>query len=137
MSDTGTAPSQRIDKWLWCARFFKTRTLASKFVAGGKIRLTRAGATQRVEKASALIQPQDRLTFLIGTRMIDATVLSCAERRGPATEARLLYEDHTPPPAPNQAKQDGAMPPETNAHREKGTGRPTKKDRRALDALKR
>lgn len=119
---------QRIDKWLWCARFFKTRSLASKFVAGGGVRLTRAAATQRIEKSSALIRPGDSLAFALGERLRIIEILALAARRGPAAEAQTLYNDVSPPP--DRAKT--AMSPA----REKGAGRPTKKDRRALEALK-
>lgn len=119
------AAAQRIDKWLWCARIFKTRTLAGKLAADGAIRLTRDGATQRISKASALVRPGDRIAFMTGPRMRVLEILACGERRGPASEARLLYADHSPPPA----ELAGVQP----AARAAGAGRPTKRDRRKLD----
>lgn len=116
-------PSQRIDKWLWCARVFKTRTMAAKVVVAGGVRLARDGATARVEKASCLIRVGDRLAFMNGPRLRVLEILACGARRGPAAEARLLYTDHSPTEAP----------PPPPSEREKGAGRPTKKDRRAID----
>lgn len=122
--------TQRIDKWLWCARFFKTRTLAGKAVAAGDIRVTRGADTQRVGKPSFSIQPEDTLAFSRGQKLFIVKVQSLATRRGPAPEAQALYEDHSPPPPPKREKP--AIPFE----REEGAGRPTKKERRALDQLR-
>ncbi|MFQ5562293.1 MAG: RNA-binding S4 domain-containing protein [Parvularculaceae bacterium] len=125
-----TAASQRIDKWLWCARFFRTRSVAAKFVAGGGVRLTRAAATQRIEKPSALVRPGDSIAFALGPRLRVIEICALADRRGPASEARALYNDNSPPPPLKRETVRSA------GVREKGAGRPTKKDRRALDALK-
>lgn len=122
--------TQRIDQWLWRARFFKTRTLAAKFVSDGNVRLTRNGDTARVDKASANIRPGDILVFTRSDRLKIIAVSSCAARRGPASEAQQLYEDQSPPPPPKADRTPPAF------SREKGAGRPTKKDRRALAALK-
>ncbi|MEZ5927217.1 MAG: hypothetical protein R3C55_01880 [Parvularculaceae bacterium] len=62
-SNGAATTSQRIDKWLWCARFAKTRTLAGKFATSGAIRLTRDFETARVEKASTSVRVGDRLAF--------------------------------------------------------------------------
>ena len=122
---------QRIDKWLWCARAFKTRNLATRFVAEKGVRLTRNNTTQRIEKAGFLIQTGDQIAFMLGERVRIFEVVSCGARRGPAAEARALYLDHSPPPP---ARSERIEPPMT---REKGAGRPTKKDRRAIDAMHR
>ncbi|MEO1014912.1 MAG: RNA-binding S4 domain-containing protein [Pseudomonadota bacterium] len=116
---------QRIDKWLWCARFFKTRSLASKFVSDGRVRLTRGAATTRVAKPSAAVRPGDGLTFLLRGRVVVIKVAACALRRGPASEAQELYADQSPAPA---ADHEGPT------RRERVGRRPTKRDRRALDA---
>ena len=85
-------PVCRIDVWLWRARFFKTRGLAARFVEGGKVRRTRAGSGEvRLDKASRTARPLDRLVFVVGTRVIDLTIVDCGIRRGPAREARDLY----------------------------------------------
>lgn len=123
--DPGAA--QRIDKWLWCARLFKTRTLAAKVVADRSVRLTRGGMTIRIEKPSALIRPGDHIAFLSGESLRVLEVLACAERRGPAPEAQSLYTDRSPP---RPARPDPAP-----FARERGSGRPTKKHRRELDRL--
>lgn len=80
---------QRIDKWLWHARFFKTRSLAARICRDGRVR--RNGDV--VPKPSALVEPEDVLTFIQGERVRVVRILALAERRGPATEARALYED--------------------------------------------
>lgn len=111
---------QRLDVWLWRARFFKTRTLAAKFVAGSSVRLTREGETQRVEKAAMGVKPGDSLAFQIGPRMKVIDIVGLGARRGPAAEAQALYVDRSPPP-PDRPERAGP--------------RPTKRDRRALDAI--
>jgi len=82
----------RSDVWLWRARFFKTRSLAARFVDEGRIRVTRAGAESRLDKPSRTVKPGDMLVFGLAGRLISIRVLDCGERRGPATEARGLYE---------------------------------------------
>ncbi|WP_454714011.1 RNA-binding S4 domain-containing protein [Caulobacter segnis] len=91
MTDTH-GDSVRADVWLWRARFFKTRSLAAKFVDEGRIRLTRAGTESRIDKPSRTVKPGDVVLFGLGGRLISVRVLDCGERRGPATEARGLYE---------------------------------------------
>lgn len=117
--------SQRIDKWLWCARFAKTRTLAGKLAGGGGMRLTRGGVTARIEKPSQQVRPGDVLTFMIGERLVEVELEALGARRGPASEARALYTDRSPPPAPKppRAAEDAGR-------------RPTKKERRAILNLK-
>lgn len=84
--------SLRIDKWLWFARFFKTRSLAASVVAAGGVLLNGHG----VSKASAVVG--DELVFPTGKRRRRVIVLGLGERRGPAAEARALYREETPPP---------------------------------------
>ena len=80
--------SLRIDKWLFHARFCKTRSLAQDKAEGGRIRLN----GQRVEKASANVRVGDVLTLAVGGKVIALRVLQLGERRGPAKEAQTLYE---------------------------------------------
>lgn len=120
----------RLDKWLWQARFFKTRTLAAKFVSDGHVRIARGETTTRADKPSAAVRPGDVIVFTQNERVRIIAILACGERRGPASEARELYEDRSPLPPPR-----GETRPEPFA-REKGAGRPTKKDRRALQSLR-
>lgn len=124
--------TQRIDRWLWFARFLKTRSLATKFVEQGKTRLTSPTASEpvRVTKASYLVRVGDVLTFPIGRRVRVIKVLGIAARRGPAPEAQQLYEDLAPPAATETSHtKDPTTKPE-NARR------PNKRERRALLDLK-
>lgn len=90
--DDAITDSVRADVWLWRARFFKTRSLAARFVEEGRIRLTRAGSESRIDKPSRTLKPSDVLVFGLAGRVIAVRVLDCGERRGPASEARGLYE---------------------------------------------
>ena len=116
--------SQRLDKWLWCARITKTRTGAVQLVEAGKIRINGT----RALKPSRSVQPGDVVTAAMSGRVFVARVLGAAERRGPASLARTLYEDLSPQVSPE---------PESgfDLGRQKGP-RPTKKDRRRIDALR-
>jgi ribosome-associated heat shock protein Hsp15 len=113
-------PSLRLDKWLWHARFCRTRTLAAKLAAAGKVRI----AGSAVFKAHHAVKPGDVLTFPQGPHIRTVKVLALGERRGPAPEARLLYDDLAPP-QPKPVEPPG------------GGERPTKADRRAIDRLQR
>ncbi len=106
----------RVDKWLWHARFFKSRSLAAKAVSGG-LRVN----GERIDKPSRTVGAGDVLTFALGTHVRVVKVLAPGHRRGPAPEARALYEDLTPEAGP-ETESKGA--------------RPTKKDRRAIDAMR-
>lgn len=119
-----TVERLRIDKWLFFARVVKSRSLAAKLAQSGRVRVNR----EKIDQASHQLKLGDVLTITLGQRILVYRVLELGERRGPAPEAQLLYEDISPP-AP---KIDKLVASPT---REKGAGRPTKKDRRALDAL--
>jgi ribosome-associated heat shock protein Hsp15 len=80
--------SLRIDKWLWHARFCKTRAMAQEKAVQGHIRLN----GQRVEKSSASVRVGDVMTLPAGGRVVSLKVLALGLRRGPASEARALYE---------------------------------------------
>ncbi len=131
--DKSAADGLRIDKWLWQARFFKSRSLASKIVQGGKVRVNKTTTS----KAHYAVKPGDVLTFQQGalTRVIE--IVALGTRRGPAPEARQLYNDLAPPPerAPGseESAEDAAVRAPAPAKREDGSGRPTKKERRQLD----
>lgn len=121
-----TQEKLRVDKWLWYARFFKTRTIAAAMVSGGHMRINR----QPVRKPGASVKVGDVLTFPQGPHIRVIEIVALADRRGPAPEAQLLYEDLDPPqPKPKNPKIE-------TAPREKGAGRPTKKERRETDRLK-
>jgi len=81
----------RVDVWLWRARFFKTRSMAARFVDDGRVRLTRLGQETRLEKSSRPVKVGDALVFALGGRLIAVTVEGLGERRGPPAEARTLY----------------------------------------------
>lgn len=81
----------RADVWLWRARFFKTRSLAAKFVDEGRVRLTRAGQEGRLDKCARPVKIGDSLVFALGGRLTAVRVEAMGERRGPPAEARTLY----------------------------------------------
>ena len=117
--------SLRLDKWLWFARFFKSRTLASHFCASGRIRIN----GRIIEKAHHAIKPGDVLTFPLADQIRVIKVTALAARRGSAVLARLLYEDLSPRPE----RPVSSVP--SVAARDHGAGRPTKADRRAIVRL--
>jgi ribosome-associated heat shock protein Hsp15 len=123
-ADTDLASAVRIDKWLWAARAFRSRSLAAQACDGGKVTVN--GATAKPHK---LIRPGDLITITLTGGKREWRVLDLAERRGPATVARTLYDDLTPPP-PAEPLEPG-MP-----RRERGAGRPTKRERRQLDRFR-
>ena len=120
--------SLRLDKWLWHARFYKSRTLAAKRVIEGGMRVNR----QRIRKANHPVRPGDVLTFSLGPHVRVIRVEGLGERRGPAIEARALYTDLDPPP-PRASESAAAT---RVAPRLRGAGRPTKRERRDLDRLR-
>ncbi len=119
-------PDTRIDKWLWAARFFKSRTLAAAACNGGKVDVNGDAA-----KPSKAVRPGDllRVTLPRGRRIVRVAALT--DRRGSGSQAALLYEDLTPPPPSREAR----IPPA--AYRPPGAGRPTKRERRRIDRLSR
>lgn len=128
MADT-PAPSLRVDKWLWQARFFKSRTIAAKMVSGSKLRVNGS----LTSKAHYAVKAGDVLTFTKGPHVKVVKIIALGTRRGPAPEAQALYEDLSPPPPKKDATPDTPAPV---AARGKGAGRPTKAERRALDKLR-
>jgi len=119
----------RLDKWLWAARFFKTRSLAAQAVVGGRVQVN----GRRAKRASSL-HVGDRVRVRKGPYEFQMTVVRLSERRGPAKEAVTLYEE-TPESIMARlslSKQRKAAP--TFSFREKG--RPSKKERRQLERLK-
>lgn len=81
-----------MDVWLWRARFFKTRGLASRHVESRGVRVDRSGAARRAQKPSAKVAPGDVLTFSVGPRIHVVEILALGHRRGPAVEAAALYQ---------------------------------------------
>ena len=113
----------RVDKWLWAARFFKTRSLATEAVDGGKVDVNGA----RVKPAK-LVGPGDEVRVRVGPQLFVVHVLDTAERRGSADVARTLYEET----AESQAARERAR----EVHRLTAVtfeeGKPDKRDRRDL-----
>ena len=114
----------RIDKWLWAARFFKSRTLAAAACNGGKVHVNGDAA-----KPSKTVRPGDLLRVTLPRSRRIVRVSALAERRGGAGDAAVLYDDLTPPPPPREAR------PGPPAYRPPGAGRPTKRERRRIDRL--
>ena len=119
-----TTAKLRIDKWLWHARFFKTRSLAAKVVTAGQCRVNGV----HVAKPAFAVGPGDVLTFPQSRDVRVIRIEALGERRGPAPEAQALYSDLSPPEP---------RPPAPPVPRFDRGGRPTKRDRRQLDALDR
>ncbi len=115
------AEKQRIDKWLFFARVVKSRSIAAKLAEGGKVTVNAV----RCNGASHAVKPGDRL--IVGLERVERILIvrSIGERRGPAPEAALLFEDVTPAPAP---KDTGLVPTQG--------GRPEKAERRAYERLR-
>ncbi|UDF31587.1 UNVERIFIED_ORG: RNA-binding S4 domain-containing protein [Roseateles sp. XES5] len=117
---------QRIDKWLFFARLRKSRSLAAKSVEAGDVSINGAS----VRQSSHMVRPGDVIVLSLDRHDMVVKVLQPGERRGPYEEARLLYSDMTPPPPPREERTLFAQ-----ATRERGTGRPTKRERRETDRL--
>lgn len=121
-----TGETVRVDKWLWFARLFKSRTLAAALCRSGRLRIN--GVT--IEKAHQALKAGDVLTFPKADYIRVIRVIALGNRRGPAPEAQSLYED-LDPPAPE--KRLDSVP---GGGRRSGSGRPTKAERRAIDTLR-
>lgn len=115
---TDPIPKQRLDKWLWHARFFKTRTLAAKVVAASRVRVN----SSKVSKTSHGVSVGDLLTFPQSRQTRIVRIEALAVKRGSAPEAQTLYADLS------EVKDNVPVAP-----RYEGNARPTKRDRRKLD----
>jgi ribosome-associated heat shock protein Hsp15 len=124
-----TAAAVRIDKWLWAARFFKTRSVAQQAIEGGKVRLN----GERTKPAKEL-KAGDALVIRIGDYEWTVKVLALADKRGSATVARTLYEESEE----SQQKRALEVAKRRRFNEPASTlkGRPTKRDRRTLDSWK-
>jgi ribosome-associated heat shock protein Hsp15 len=119
----------RLDKWLWAARFFKTRSLSTDAVEGGKVKVNGSAV-----KPAKDIKAGDRLRIRAGDEDWEVVVIGLNEQRRPATEARLLYQE-TPESAQHRgrAAELRQLDPVTVTEHK---GRPTKRDRRQLLRLR-
>jgi ribosome-associated heat shock protein Hsp15 len=116
----------RVDKWLWAARFFKTRSLAQQAIAAGRVKL----GDSRI-KPSQEIKVQDSLSVRVGDFEWLIVVSALSDKRGPAEQARKLYHETEASQAERERRRDlrrwGAEPASTLK------GRPTKRDRRRIE----
>ena len=116
---------QRIDRWLWNARVVRTRVLAARLAASGHVRIN----GQRIDAPGRAVRIGDVLTVALSSRVKVLRVRAFADRRGGADQAQELYEDLSPALEPRTGVA-------TSPQREPGTGRPTKRERRALERLR-
>jgi len=118
----------RIDKWLWAARFYKTRSLAQQAIAAGRVKLNDA----RIKPAHEL-KPGDALAIRVGDFEWQIMVKALSDKRGPADAARQLYEESAASRMERERRQDlrrwGAEPASSLK------GRPTKRDRRRIEGF--
>jgi len=121
-----SADSVRLDRWLWAARFFKTRALASAAIAGGKVHENGTRA-----KPAKQLRVGDSLRLRIGPYEWLIAVRALSERRGPPKDAQRLYEESPDGRAARERLAEAHKIAPAPAYR--GKGRPTKKDRRKLE----
>jgi ribosome-associated heat shock protein Hsp15 len=121
--------SVRIDKWLWAARFFKTRALASDAIDGGKVDVNGAKA-----KPAKVVRPGDAIRVRLGPFEHIVTVRALSERRGPASAAALLYEEDAAGKARRLALAEAHKLAQQSFSY--GEGKPSKKERRDISRLK-
>lgn len=126
MSDTDKV---RLDSWLWAARFFKTRTLAADAIDGGRVDVNGESA-----KRSKAVHVGDTVRLRQGPYHYGLTVSGLAERRGTAAQAALLYQESSESKAARQQVADRLKLQNPISYQ--GAGRPTKRQRRAIDNWK-
>ena len=119
----------RLDKWLWAARFFKTRSMASAAVGGGKVRLNGLAV-----KPARDVRPGDELQIRAGEQVWTVVVEGLNEQRRPAPEARLLYRET--PESRQQRERQAELRKVAPAPLADHKGRPTKRERRQLNAFR-
>lgn len=122
------ADSVRVDRWLWAARFFKTRGLAATAVAGGKVQVNGSRA-----KPAKQLHVGDSLRVRVGPYDWIVTVRAVTQRRGSARDAQLLYDESPEGRANRERLAEAHKIAPTPTYQ--GKGRPTKKDRRKLELL--
>ena len=123
--DDAALETLRIDKWLWAARFFKTRSLAAQAVSGGLVQV----ADQRV-KASRRLRRGEIVHIRRGAQAWDVVVKGLRDQRRPAPDARTLYEET--PASIERRTSEQARREQMQLRRARAQGRPTKRERRAL-----
>lgn len=120
----------RVDKWLWAARFFKTRGLAQQAIEQGRVRV--AGGRVKVARA---LQIGDRLDIEIGDLRREIVVVALSTQRGPAPQAQALYRETEESVAARAARSEARRLAPEPAHAIEG-GRPTKRSRRDIERLR-
>jgi ribosome-associated heat shock protein Hsp15 len=122
-----STPAVRLDRWLWAARAFRSRSLAAQACSGGRISVNDNNA-----KPHKLVRPGDLIRIGKPRGTMSWRVRALSERRGGAAIAQTLYEDLTEPSPPTPQHHPASRPP----HRERGQGRPTKRERRDIERLR-
>lgn len=125
-ANPGEAASTRIDKWLWAVRMYPTRTAATTACDGGHVRINDAPS-----KPATKVKPGDTVEVFVGDRRRILEVLLLIEKRVGSPVAVTCYSDRSPPPVAFNDPLDNLV-----FQRDRGTGRPTKRDRRSLDRLR-
>jgi len=115
----------RLDKWLWFARFAKTRSVAQTLCTSGHVRVN----GDPIRRGHQKVKIGDTIDLVLGHVRRTVTVVGFGFRRGPAPEAQALYDEPNPP-SPQRALED-----QTVARREAGSGRPSKRERRQRNAM--
>lgn len=123
MTEVTGAPV-RVDAWVWAVRLLKTRSLAAEACRAGHVKINGASV-----KPAQQVVPGDRVRVWKDHREIDVEVVDTPRKRLGAPAARRCYVDHSPPPPPKEVLV--SLP-----QRDRGAGRPTKKERRQLDQLR-
>jgi ribosome-associated heat shock protein Hsp15 len=130
-SETGHGQSRiRLDRWLWAARFFKTRSAAHTAITGGKVDINGVKA-----KPASRVGPGDRLRITKGQQLFEVNVLAISENRGPARQAQALYDETEA--SRSRRADEAAARRATRDTTPIPRARPARRDRRALRRFKR
>lgn len=124
-TNTNSAKKIRLDKWLWAARFYKTRSLASEAIKGGKVSVNNARA-----KPSREVETGDRLVLRQGYDEKTVVVLALSDKRGSATAAQQLYQETEE--SLQKREKEKELRKLSAAQRAHGEGRPSKRERRLI-----
>jgi ribosome-associated heat shock protein Hsp15 len=124
-ADHGQPAAVRLDKWLWAIRLYKTRTAATDACRAGHVRVNKMAG-----KPATLVKPGDNVEARVSERLRVVEVTGLIEKRAGAPIAAACYVDHSPPPP---TKEDAGL---LNFARDRGAGRPTKRERRQLDRVR-
>ena len=134
MTGSAARDTVRVDKWLWAVRVFKTRTASNDACASGKVRVNNVQA-----KAATQLRPGDRVQVRVHGDTRQLEVVELLEKRVGSLIAAEAFIDHSPPPVTTSPTADPTFPftAGDTSRRERGAGRPTKRDRRDIDRLRR